>query len=94
LGAIGMPVHEHRASNLSDRLVQRAEAIFCMTEEQRTEVVARFPAAQPKSYRLHPDEDIGDPHGIALEDFLDCAQQIQVQVRSRLDYLGVPGEGA
>jgi protein-tyrosine-phosphatase len=48
-----------------------------------------FPAAQPKSYRLHPDEDVGDPHGKTLEGFLDCALQIQDLVRHRLDGLGV-----
>jgi molybdate transport system ATP-binding protein len=91
LGRIGMPVLEHRSRNLTHRLAQRAEAIFCMTEEQRRELTARFPATQPKSYRLHPDEDIGDPHGKPLEGFLDCALQIQDLVRHRLNGLGIHG---
>ncbi|HEV7505058.1 MAG TPA: ATP-binding cassette domain-containing protein [Thermoanaerobaculia bacterium] len=89
LGRIGMPVPEHRSRNLTHRLAQRAEAIFCMTEEQRRELTALFPAAQPKSYRLHPDEDVGDPHGKTLDGFLDCALQIQDLVRQRLDGFGV-----
>ena len=56
-GKIGLPVLEHRSRNLTHRLAQRAEAIFCMTEEQRSELTAMFPATQPKSYRLHPDAD-------------------------------------
>ncbi|MFY9821515.1 MAG: ATP-binding cassette domain-containing protein [Thermoanaerobaculia bacterium] len=89
LGRIGMPVLEHRSRNLTHRLAQRAEAIFCMTEEQRRELTAMFPATQPKSFRLHPDEDLGDPHGKTLDGFLDCARQIQDLVSHRLDGLGV-----
>jgi molybdate transport system ATP-binding protein len=91
LGRIGTPVLAHRSRNLTHRLAQRAEAIFCMTEEQRRELTAMFPAAQPKSYRLHPDEDIGDPHGKPLDGFLDCALQIQDLVRHRLNGFGVCG---
>jgi len=89
LAEIGLPVLEHRSRNLTHRLAQRAEAIFCMTEEQRRELADLFPAAQPKSYRLHPEVDIGDPHGQDPEEYLDCALQIQDLVRHRLDGLGV-----
>jgi molybdate transport system ATP-binding protein len=89
LAEIGLPVLEHRSRNLTHRLAQRAEAIFCMTEEQRRELTDLFPGAQPKSYRLHPEVDIGDPHGQDPEGFIDCALQIQDLVRHRLDGLGV-----
>ena len=91
LAEIGIPVFEHRSRNLTHRLVQRAEAIFCMTEEQRRELTALFPATQPKAYRLHPEADIGEPHGKALDGFRDCALQIQDLVRQRLDGLDVSG---
>ncbi len=89
LGKPGLPRREHRSRNLTHRLAQKAEAIYCMTEEQRQELTVMFPAAQPKSFRLHPDLDIFDPHGKALDSFLDCALQIQGGVRHRLDGLGV-----
>jgi molybdate transport system ATP-binding protein len=91
LERIGVPAFGHRSGNLTRRLAQRAEAIFCMTEEQRRELAVRFPWAQPKSYRLDPDADLGDPHGKTLEGFLDCARQIQALVRLRLNGLGVCG---
>jgi molybdate transport system ATP-binding protein len=94
LGEIGVPVLAHRSRNLTRRLAQRAEAIFCMTEEQRRELTALFPATQPKSYRLHPDADIGEPHGKALDGFRDCALQIQELVRQRLNGLGVCEAGS
>jgi protein-tyrosine phosphatase len=93
LGKLGMPVREHRSRNLTHRLVQKAEAIFCMTEEQRRQVITMFPATQPKSFRLHPEADLGDPHGQALDGFLDCALEIQALVRHRLNGLGVCGAG-
>ena len=93
LEQLGLPVREHRSRNLTHRLVQRAEAIFCMTEEQRRQVITLFPAAQPKAWRLDPDADIGDPHGQALAGFLDSARHIQDLVRHRLDGLGVGGPG-
>lgn len=93
LGQLGLPVREHRSRNLTHRLAQKAEAIFCMTEEQRRQVIALFPAAQPKAYRLDPAADICDPHGQALAGFLDCARQMQDLVRHRLNGLGVGGAG-
>ncbi|HEX4964575.1 MAG TPA: ATP-binding cassette domain-containing protein [Thermoanaerobaculia bacterium] len=93
LGKLGMPVHEHRSRNLTHRLAQRAEAIFCMTAEQQRELTATFPATQTKAYRLHPDADLGDPHGKSLDGFLDCALQIQALVRQRLNGLGIRGAG-
>lgn len=93
LGTLGLPVREHRSRNLTHRVAQRAEVIFCMTEEQRRQLIAMFPATEPKSYRLHPEGDIGDPHGKALDGVLDCALQIQDLVRHRLNGLGVYGAG-
>ena len=87
--AIGAPVPAHRSRNLTRRLAQRAEAIFCMTEEQRRELTAMFPWTDAKTYRLHPQADLADPHGEALEAFLDCARELQDLVRRRLDGLGV-----
>ena len=91
LGAMGLPAFEHRSRNLTHGLVQRAEAIFCMTEEQRKELTAMFPEAESKTYRLHPDADIGDPHDDALDAFFDLARQIQGLIRDRLNGLGVCG---
>lgn len=91
LAAIGLPSLEHRSGNLTHSLAAKAEAIFCMTEEQRQELTAMFPEAISKTYRLHPDADIGDPHGKTLDMFLDLARQFQCLIRHRLDGLGVCG---
>jgi molybdate transport system ATP-binding protein len=93
LEAIGMPALEHRSRNLTRAMAQRAEAIFCMTDEQRAEVAARFPEAIAKTHRLHPDADVGDPHGQSPDAFSDLARQIQELIGQKLDGLGVSGVG-
>jgi protein-tyrosine phosphatase len=93
LGAIGMPALEHRSRNLTRAMAQRAEVIFCMTEKQRTEVTARFPEAIAKTHRLHPDADVGDPHGESADAFSDLARQIQGLIGQKLDGLGVSRVG-
>jgi molybdate transport system ATP-binding protein len=89
LAELGVPLPVHRSRNLTHRLAQSAEVIFCMTEEQRRELTDLFPAARPKSYRLHPEADVGEPHGKSREGYLECALQIQELVRHRLDGLDI-----
>ncbi len=89
LGAIGIPALEHRSRNLTRAIAQRAEIIFCMTEEQRTEVTARFPEAMAKTYCLHPDADLSFPHGKSADAFTAMAREIQELIGQQLDGLGV-----
>ncbi|HMG19980.1 MAG TPA: ATP-binding cassette domain-containing protein [Kofleriaceae bacterium] len=93
LRAIGMPALEHRSRNLTHAMAQRAEVIFCMTEKQRIEVTARFPEAVAKTHCLHPDADVGDPHGKSADAFSELARQIQGLVEQKLDDLGVSRVG-
>jgi hypothetical protein len=74
-------------------MAQKAEVIFCMTENQRTEVTARFPEAAAKTHCLHPDADVGDPHGKSADAFSGLAEQIQGLIGQKLDDLGVSRVG-
>jgi molybdate transport system ATP-binding protein len=89
LEAIGMPAAEHRSRNLTRAMVQRAEAIFCMTEQQRAEVTAKFPEAAAKAHCLHPHGEIGDPRGRSVDGLSELARQIQGLIGQKLDDLGV-----
>jgi L-threonylcarbamoyladenylate synthase len=93
LGAIGMPVLEHRSRNLTRAMAQRAEVIFCMTEKQRTEVTTRFPEAAAKTYLLHPDADVDDPHGKSTDGLSALAWLIHRLIGQKLDSLGVSRVG-
>jgi len=94
LEAIGMPAAEHRSRNLTRAMVQRAEAIFCMTEQQRAAVIAKFPEAAAKAHCLHPHGEIGDPRGRTVDGLSDLARQIQGLIGQKLDDLGVPRAGS
>jgi molybdate transport system ATP-binding protein len=89
LEAIGTPSHQHRSCNMTHQLAKRAEAIFCMAEEQRRQLIAMFPEAAQKTYCLNPDVDLQNPHGHGIDVFIESARQIEALIRQRLDTLGV-----
>ena len=43
LGRLGVAPHDHASQEVTAELVGRAEAIFCMTEDLRRDLVERFP---------------------------------------------------
>jgi molybdate transport system ATP-binding protein len=89
LTAIGLPSVEHRSGNLTHRLAQQAEVIFCMTHDQRKELLAKFPEAASKIHCLQQAGDIVDPTGKGLPAFLDLAGLLQRLIGDRLSALGV-----
>ena len=91
LAAIGMPGVEHRSGNLTHRIAQKAEVIFCMTDEQRKELIAMFPEAASKTHCLQPLGDIDDPAGKGPAAFAELAGLLERLVGERLTTLGVSG---
>lgn len=89
LREIGIPALEHQARNLDAQTAERAEAIFCMTEEQRQLAMAMFPKAAAKIHRLKQDSDIEDPSGKGRADFLGVARLLQHSINERLEDLGI-----
>ncbi len=79
----------HAACNVTEEMVCEAEAIFCMTRDQRETIIAKFPFAMPKTHCLDPQGDIEDPSGRRAEAFRDCAQRIQRVIPHRLAELGL-----
>jgi protein-tyrosine phosphatase len=90
LEAIGVPGFEHRSGNLTHGLAGKAEVIFCMTAEQRKQLIAAFPEAASKIHCLHADRDIDDPKGGGKEAFLSLVNLLQNLVAQRLEDLGLP----
>jgi protein-tyrosine-phosphatase len=84
LRSLGVPVGSHRTTPLTRSMVERAEAIYCMTRGQRQAVLALVPEAAAKTACLDPEGDVPDPIGQPLAAYLACAQRLQVLVRRRL----------
>lgn len=89
LAAIGMPGVAHRSGNLTHRLARQAEIIFCMTEEQRQDLIRTFPEAAEKVHCLQPLGNIDDPAGKGPAAFLELAALMQQLVGDRLSGLGI-----
>lgn len=88
LQALGVAAPHHGAQALTDDMVRRADAIFCMTEAQRHWLVSRFPEAEMSAHRLNPDHDILDPSGLGPAVFRQCAEMIRAALLLRLPEFG------
>ncbi len=88
LREIGVRPGRHRAGAVTPEMIERAEAVFCMTGRQREAVIALVPAAAGKTVCLDPARDIPDPIGKGLEEYRGCLAAIREAVRRRLDELG------
>jgi protein-tyrosine-phosphatase len=84
LDRLGVPPHEHESRPVTPELVEQAERIFCMTEDQCRDLIGRFPASAYKVERLDPDGDLDDPHGQDLAAFLSLGTRLQELVRNRV----------
>jgi protein-tyrosine-phosphatase len=84
LQQFGVAPHEHSSQLITRELVEQAESIFCMTEDQCRNVVSLFPAAASKVRRLDPDGDLEDPSGQDLAAFLSLGTRLQSLVRDRV----------
>jgi protein-tyrosine-phosphatase len=89
LREIGVPPGSHWARAVTPEMIERAEAVFCMTRRQRESVIALVPDAAGKTVCLDPAQDIPDPLGKGLEEYRGCLSKIAAAVRRRLDGLGI-----
>jgi protein-tyrosine-phosphatase len=84
LRSLGVPAGGHRTASLTRALVERADAVYCMTRGQRQAVLALVPDAAGKTACLDPEGDIPDPIGQPVAAYLACARRLQGLVRRRL----------
>lgn len=80
----GVRAHEHRARPMTQALAGRATAVYCMTHDQRGQLIARFPAARDKIQLLDPNGDIGNPSGGDAQTYDNVTETIEQAVRGRL----------
>jgi protein-tyrosine-phosphatase len=81
---MGVSPGRHRARSLTPELVERAEAVFCMTDKVRESVLQMHPAAAGKTWRIDPDGDVPDPIGSPLDAYIECARRLRELVRLRI----------
>ena len=80
---IGLSVQRHTSQPLTVILIEQAEAIYCMTEEQRRGVISLVPASAGKTHRLDPDQDLPESREPgAMRVFAERSREL---IRSRFE---------
>ena len=90
LEQLGVVPHEHSSQEITPELVEHAERIYYMTEDQCRNLIIRCPAAVHKVHRLDPDGDMVDPHGQDLAAFLSVGTRLQKLVRDHIAEMAFP----
>ncbi len=84
LDCLDVPVPEHKARSLGETLAREADVIFCMTEEERAELVSRFEFAAAKTRRLDPHGNIPDPSSQGPDAFRECTDRVRELILGRI----------
>jgi protein-tyrosine phosphatase len=79
----------HLSQGASLDLLRRADVIYTMTDAHREEVLAAFPAAAKKTFRLDPDGDIDDPIGAGPQVYQQVAGHLADLLQQRLSELQI-----
>lgn len=75
----GIDITSHRARNLTREMIEKADLILTMEEQQTHTVESRFPQAQGKVMRLgeYGGYDIADPFNRSIEFFMKTYELIE-----------------
>jgi tRNA threonylcarbamoyl adenosine modification protein (Sua5/YciO/YrdC/YwlC family) len=86
----GLDLSHHESQPLTDRLVRFADVILTMTHSHREQILQQWPFAAGRVHLLSPDgHDITDPIGGTLEQYSQCAMQIERCLQAWLNQLDV-----
>jgi protein-tyrosine phosphatase len=73
----GLDLTHHESRTVNDVLVRFADLVLTMTQGHRDALLAHWPEAAQKTALLGRDAgDVSDPVGGALQDYVECASQI------------------
>jgi protein-tyrosine phosphatase len=90
LADLGLDLRSHVTQPLTEPLVRQADLIFTMTQAHRQGLVAQWPSAADRTIVLAASgTDIADPIGGPLERYERCAEQIESELRGRLETVDV-----
>lgn len=80
----GIDASGHRSQALTVELIQRAERIYCMTEDHRVAVLGLAPNSAGRVRLLDERGGVPDPVGGGAEEYRRCADQIERLVEAHL----------
>lgn len=81
---MGITGFSHTSQPVSDELLERAEAVYCMGKTHKLVLNSLRPEYKDKVFLLDIDgEDVADPYGGFLETYEKCARQIEKLIDKR-----------
>ncbi|MEN6406473.1 MAG: L-threonylcarbamoyladenylate synthase [Thermoguttaceae bacterium] len=90
---MGLDLAGHETQPLTESLVRHADVIFTMTRSHRDALLAQWPSAAGRTQLLSAGGiDISDPIGASVDRYCQCAQEIQANLKARLDNLPLSAE--
>lgn len=88
LRQMGVEARDHVSRPLTAALISEADAIYCMTEQQRRVVRSLAPEHSDRIHTLRPWGDIPNPKTGACHDYLECARQLKSALKLRIPQWG------
>jgi len=85
LEQLGFANPQHRSQQLSEKVIEGSDTIYCMTDKQFQHLAQQFPQASGRLERLDPMNDIEDPSDSAQPTFSRVAKRIFDVVRWRFE---------
>ncbi|MBN2476610.1 MAG: threonylcarbamoyl-AMP synthase [Pirellulales bacterium] len=88
MSRFGLDIGAHETQPLTEPLVRHADVIYTMTRVHREAIVAQWPGAAERTWLLCQNgSDVSDPIGGPVERYQACADQIQAELKPRLETL-------
>jgi molybdate transport system ATP-binding protein len=87
LDHLRIPVFKHQSQKLNEDLVGRAEAIFCMTRQQRQKLIQQYPSAAMKIRLLDTEMELEEPAENDSRAHLSLARRIEQSVHAQMENL-------
>lgn len=85
---MGLALDDHASQPLTEQLVRHADRIFTMTAAHRAAIVETWPDAARRTELLRrDDQDVTDPIGGTIDIYRRCAEQIRIELGSRINDL-------
>lgn len=85
-------VIRHKPTQLTQAAIDRANTVITMTDQQKSQLYTNRGYSKVFSMRETVGENVPDPYGGSLEDYIDCARRLNVLSDIIIDKLEKAGK--
>ena len=89
---MGLGLDGHCSNPLRKEDIDACDIVLCMTENHRKFICEKYPHAADKAHLIYDfaegkNRDVHDPHGGSLNDYRNCARELNLLVFKTIDKL-------